>query len=54
MIKFLIGYGIFSALSLWWMFYIAKHTPITEDDTNELYDIDFNLEMEKDDWKYLL
>lgn len=35
MIKFLIGYLIFSALFLWWLCYIAKHTPVSPDEEED-------------------
>ena len=54
MIKFLIVYGIMTVVGLIWIAYEAKHAPLIEDDTNEPIDIDFNLTMEDDDWKYLL
>jgi len=54
MIKFLIGYGILTIIGLMWMAYEVKHAPLIEDNPNETIDIDFNLEMEKDNWKYLL
>jgi hypothetical protein len=40
MLKFLIGYLIFSALFIAWLCWLAKHTPVSPDD--ETGDIDYD------------
>jgi hypothetical protein len=40
MIKFLIGYLIFSALFVAWLYWAAKHTPVSPDD--ETGDVDYD------------